>query len=166
MSHEEESCDSYQVCLRSIGAYLDELTPTHFTVIEQSDGFLVTAERGGKDGMVAITFTRPELQERHAVLQRQRGKSAGSSTAWSLAPVTRQNLLRALGFELDEEAASLILVDETEDGLLVTYSMLEPEVGYTWKKRLVLMRQAEAEQILTAAEERRPSGFARSWPFR
>jgi hypothetical protein len=63
-------------------------------------------------------------------------------------------VFRALGFELDALDAYSILVDELEDGFLVTYH-LNPHESYMLRKHMVILRRNEMFQVLSAADARR-----------
>jgi len=149
---------TYQRLLRALGAHLDQAGASRFCTIELPDEFLVVLHGGS---------TKPQPQEVHlsmAALAEQarqlaRGRKLFGSSynkGWKLASTGHQDLLRALGYELDRADARYILIDELEDGLMVTYSYLDPAQGYNWRKHLMVLQQEDIEQLGQAAHARRP----------
>lgn len=148
---------SYQATLRVLGAYLDREHPGRFTLVEVADGFVLTIRHGVDPEDTTEAHFRPEtLAEQAAELLRNRKRRRGTAkSTWPLAKTDHQDFMRALGHELDQEDADGILIDELEDGLLVTYSYLDPTQGYQYQKRMVTLHRDHIEQILGAAHERR-----------
>jgi hypothetical protein len=148
---------SYQRMLRAIGAYLDGEDPDRFRLVEVLDGFEVVLERGGQRAeLEEIHFSYDTLTEQAESLMRRR-KLLGSrhGGGWALASSGRQDFLRALGYELDDSRARFILIDEAEDGMLVTYSYLDPAQGFQWRKHMVVLKRDHIQSVLQSAYGRR-----------
>lgn len=149
---------TYQWLLRALGAYLDEEPSCRITLAEVPDGFLVRLQRAlhtldpqmehfKRETLVEqlnglVTRPRPQTRIRH-------------QGVWSRFPNGHQDFFRALGYELDQSSARGILVEELEDGLVVTYNYPDSENGNRWKKRMVVMDVDDIEAIINAAFERR-----------
>jgi hypothetical protein len=155
---------SYQRLLRALGGYLDQEPPGRFRVLEVLEGFTVLVERGGGRPLVQqVHFERTTLAQQAEQLVRGRKVfSKGPSENWHLCRSGHQDFLRALGYELDDSEARGLSVDELEDGLVVTYSYLDPTQGYSWRKHVVLLREPEMQEILKAAKSRKQRGFLSS----
>jgi hypothetical protein len=152
---------SYQRLLRAIGAYLDHEPIGRFRLIEMPDGFTVITERGtAKPQLQDLHFERATLAEQADQLVRGRNVFGGRHRyEWPLCRAGHEDFLRALGFELDDSEARAVSLDELEDGVVVTYSYLDPTQGYSWRKRFVLLRAIDIEEIMKAAHSRRRKGF-------
>lgn len=165
MSVEPGQENTYQWLLRALGAYLDEEPSCRISLAEVSDGFLVRLQRAlHKLDPQVEHFKRDTLQEQLVRLQRERKHStrARHQGVWSSFPNGHQDFFRALGYELDQAQARGILIDELEDGVVVTYSFPDTAAGSKWKKRMVVLGITEIEAILNAAFERRQKPGAAS----
>jgi hypothetical protein len=155
---------SYQWMLRALGAFLDEEPSCRLSLSEVPDGFLVRMQRAlHKLDPKVMHFKRETLVEQLAHLMQQRPSAASRARhqgIWAHFPNGHQDFLRALGFELDQASAHGILIDELEDGIVLTYNYPDPETG-AWRKRLVVLGLAEIEEILNAAFERRQRATSR-----
>lgn len=149
---------TYQWMLRALGAFLDEEPSCRISVAEVPDGFLVRMQRAlHKLEPKVLHFKRETLFEQLEILTQQhkpQTSRARHQGVWSHFPNGHQDFLRALGYELDEASAHGILVDELEDGIVLTYSYPDRETGQ-WRKRLVMLGVSEIEEILNSAFERR-----------
>jgi hypothetical protein len=149
---------SYQWMLRALGAFLDEEPSCRLSLAEVPDGFLVRMQRAlHKLEPKVMHFKRETLvQQLDHLMQRHRPvpPRAHHQGVWSHFPNGHQDFLRALGFELDQASAHGILIDELEDGIVLTYSYPDPEAG-TWRKRMVVLGLTEIEEILNSAFDRR-----------
>ncbi|MBV9282182.1 MAG: hypothetical protein JOZ41_19040 [Chloroflexi bacterium] len=149
---------TYQWMLRALGAFLDEEPSCRISLAEVPDGFLVRMQRAlHKLEPKVLHFNRStlveqleqQIQQRKALLTRTHHQGL-----WAHFPNGHQDFLRALGYELDQASARGILIDELEDGVVVTYSYPGPETEQ-WRKRMVVLGISEIEEILNAAFERR-----------
>ncbi len=151
---------NYHSMLRALGAWLDEEDPPRFTVLETTEGFDAILDQGATEQKPEhVRFSYEALTEREkrlrSVRKHMRGPGGARHHSWKLADAGRQDLLRALGFELDDAEATNIIVDELDDQLLLTYSYVDPTEGYLWRKRLIPLGRAEMERIVEVARERR-----------
>lgn len=158
LGDQDERMASYQWLLRALGAYLDAQPSCRITLAEVSDGFVVRMQRSlHKMDPQVIHFKRTELKEQLDQLSQQHPASghARHQGVWSHFPNGHQDFFRALGYELDTAGASGILIDELEDGIVVTYSHPEPADGGPWSKKHVVLGTDAIEEILNEAFERR-----------
>ncbi len=149
---------TYQWLLRAIGAYLDQEPSCRITLAEVADGFVVRQQRAlHKLEPRMVQFRRETLVEQiHQLLSRGRGDlRVRHQGVWSKFPNGHQDFFRALGFELDEASARGVLVEELEDGIVITYNYPDAENPARWKKRLIVLGVEEIESILNAAFARR-----------
>jgi hypothetical protein len=158
MRAETSRATSYQWMLRALGAFLDEEPSCRLTLAEVPDGFLVRVHRSlHKMEPKLFHFNRDTLTEQLEELERQRATSlrrVHHPGIWSTLPNGHQDFFRALGFELDAAGAHAILIEEVEDGLVLSYSCDDPDTG-EWRKRMLVLGLPEMEEILNAAFERR-----------
>lgn len=147
----------YQLLLRAIGAALDEEQPARSTIIETPEGFTVVWERWVPDpAQEEVYFTRTTLVEKADQLMRGRRSIARArATRTQVREPSYENMLRALGFEFDDCQAHGILVNEVAGGLLVSYSYVDSSQGYAWRKQMVRLENADIEQMLLEANDRR-----------
>ena len=149
---------TYQWLLRSLGAYLDQQPSCRISLAEVSEGFLVRLQRTlHKLEPQVELFARETLVVQLQTLM-QNGAHAPHARhqgIWARFPNGHQDFFRALGYELDHSSARGILVDELEEGLVLTYNYPDPDLPGNWKKRMVVMGVDEIEAILNAAFERR-----------
>jgi hypothetical protein len=147
--------NTYQWLLRALGAYLDERPSCRISLAEVPDGFLVRVQRTLHTLEPEIyRFNHQRLREQLTILFEQR-KGAGGvrhEGIWSSFPNGHADFFRALGYELDQESARNVLIDELEDGIVVTYFRPDNE---GWKKRMVFLGLEDIKNILNAAFERR-----------
>lgn len=146
----------FERVFRALGAWLDEHAPSRFSILEVPHGFEVIIGEGVPGSpREEHAFTRGELARREQELLSLRERKPAYSVPWKLAPVSRQDFLRALGHELDESAAAAVIVDELPDSILLTYSYRDPNGDSLWHKRSVRLGQSEIDEIMTAARDRR-----------
>lgn len=151
---------TYQWLLRALGAYLDEQPSCRITLTETNEGFLVRLQRAVTkiDPLVVVLKRENLVQQISSLLDRPKPVTrVRHQGIWQNFPNGHQDFFRALGFELDEAHAVGILIDELEDGLVVSYSYPDPTSG-AWRKRMVVLGMEEIEAILNAAFERRGKG--------
>lgn len=150
--------NTYQWLLRSLGAYLDTEPSCRITLSETSEGFVVRMQR-------ALHKLEPQVEvfKRETLVQQlqdlmhmpKRQTNVRHQGIWSNFPNGHQDFFRALGYELDDANARGIMIDELEDGIVVTYSYPSEGNGTAWKKRMVVLGLDEIETILNAAFDRR-----------
>jgi hypothetical protein len=147
----------YQRMLRAIGAHLDQEGRGRFRLIEVPDGFtLFVEETSSRPTGREVRLSIDDLAGRAESLEKGR-KFLGTAqpNSWELVSTTHQDFLRALGWELTETSAHALLIDELEDGLLVTYSYLDPARGFQWRKRMLHLHSGDMEGIIEAGRRRR-----------
>ena len=146
----------YQVALRVIGAYLDEVGASSFNVLEINDGFNIRFQLGGGAPQLADKlFLREHLEAAEA--DSRKGRSLTSHLHLHRDPdkSNYQDFLRALGHELDKIAAYDILVEQIEDEVLLTFVELDPAHGVAARKRMMLFGPKERKFILDHSYRRR-----------
>ena len=118
----------YQTALRVLGAIVDESGATAVRLIELVDGFSVQYQPREGDGRpIALQLRYDELRSPHTHYLRHRFLRHGRTTGLLS---TYEDVFRALGYELDEVQAQTVLIEELDDGLLLTYQYLNPVDGY------------------------------------
>lgn len=153
-----DQATSYQWMLRALGGYLDEEPSCRISLVEVPDGFLVRMQRALHKLEPKVEHFKRETvaQQLDQLLHNRKGPGSRQhhQGVWSHFPNGHQDFLRALGFELDQARARAILIDELEDGIVVTYT--HPDEGESvWASRMVVLGLGEIETILNEAFERR-----------
>lgn len=147
----------YQALLRVIGRELDHRHATAVRVIETPSGFEV--HYGVKDqrpemGVLTFTFEELKAKSRGNRMQPLLRHPIGGRRSKKGKP-TYQDFLRALGYELEDAGAYVILLDELEDGYLLTYQFYNPDSGYLLHKHRVALQADAAGEIVNVAGMRR-----------
>jgi hypothetical protein len=143
----------YQTSLRVIGDFLDGHSPCKARVIEVPHGFEVSSQPSHGEGEPARRlFSHEELrsQAEKPCLRTipGQGKSVSPRTEY-------QELFRAIGYELETWEVYLILLDELDDGFLLTYQYYSRDSGLILHKRHVVVRQEDGAILLRSAIARR-----------
>jgi hypothetical protein len=162
---QHDRINTYQWLLRSLGTFLDEQPTCRISLAEVPGGFLVRLQHAlHKLEPEVVKFDREMLKEQLDLLFKQHKPAPRSrhQGIWASFPNGHADFFRALGYELDQAEARNVLIDELEDGIVVTYSKEEPE---GWSKKMVFLGVDDIERILNAAFDRRtkkaaPSGDA------
>ena len=152
---QHDRINTYQWLLRALGTYLDEQPTCRISLAEVPGGFLVRLQHAlHKLEPEVVKFDRAMLKEQldllfqqHKPVQRSRHQGI-----WADFPNGHADFFRALGYELDQAGAKNVLIDELEDGIVVTYS--KDEDG-SWSKKMVFLGKQDIERILNAAFDRR-----------
>jgi hypothetical protein len=145
----------YQLLLRSLGAVLDADPPRRFSLIEVEDGFeIVLEQEGGRLQRDHVTRDKLKriLEDPNEAPKRP---SRRDHSTWSTGASTRQDSLRALGYELDDVEATNIMLDDLGDSVLLTYSFVDPAQGYIWQKRMLVLKPEQMAEIVETARGRR-----------
>jgi len=147
----------YQHSLRAIGIYLDKEQPRRFTLIEVTGGFTLVTQRGeSPDSLQEQHFTSSEIQGLgQRFLHGRKVLGNRFSSSWRLVPSGRQDFLRSLGYELDDSHAHSLLLDELDDGMLVTYSYIDPSQGFQWRKQMNCLQLDHMKNMVDLARNRR-----------
>lgn len=147
--------ETYEWLLRALGAFLDHQPTFRISVAEVQNGFLVRLQHVlGEIEPEVLRFDRDtlvaqldQLYERHKPIPHARHQGL-----WASFPSGHSDFFRALGRELDSAGARDILIDELEDGVVVTYATARD--GNRSKQAISLTRP-DIERILNAAFGRR-----------
>lgn len=148
---------SYQRVLRVVGAFLDQEAPGRFRLIEGADTMHLVIERGGAAPQVHVETFPIGLLHSNAE-QMVRGKKlfrAGHGANWALSSANHEDMLRAIGYELDDVSAKNLALEETPDALLFSYSFVDAAQGYGYKKNLKVLSKNDIQALLDAAYARR-----------
>jgi hypothetical protein len=143
--------------LRALGTFLDTRPSCRITLAEVPEGFLVRLQHGLDELEPDImTFSHNALEDQLDLLyQRHRPVlHARHRGVWASFPSGHSDFFRALGHELDQSGARDILIDELEDGLMVTYRRSN---GTQVTKRSLQLDRPDIERILNQSFDRRAS---------
>lgn len=141
---------SYQGLLRAIGAFFDASGASSVSVIEGTSGFVARYYPGeGGEQLQTRSFSLNELRD-GAVRQRRADTSSGSGRDRSY-----ENVLRTLGWELDDLAAAAITIDELPSNYYVSWLERSPEEGLVVVKRHATVGVDALTSMLRDAEGRR-----------
>jgi hypothetical protein len=149
---------AYQSALRALGAFLDERGAHCINLLEAEDGFAVRYQpHPGSPETILVRIDGKELLSLSNELDHRRRRKAFRFGAKEHAEDHRtyENVLRALGYELDQVQAYSILIDEIDDGMVVTYQYLNPQEGFNARKRMVILGGEAMNGVLVDAESRR-----------
>lgn len=148
---------TYQWLLRTLGAYLDEEPSCRISLAEVPDGFLVRQQRHLHKLEPRVDHLKRQtlVEQMQTLMAHGRTGHAHHQGVWTAFPNGHQDFFRALGYELDESRARGILIDELDDGLVLTYNYPDSSDSTVWHKRMVVLGVEEIEAILNAAFERR-----------
>ena len=142
-----------------MGTYLDTHGTEAFTLLEVPDGFTVVIE--ASDDRSVVHLGRQEIAGRMKEGKRSRASLEG---IWRELGTTRSEFLEALGIELEKRQAYNLLIDRLDDGLVVSYSFLDPLRGYSWNKSVSVLRVPELREILERGRQEIRGG-KRRWLF-
>jgi hypothetical protein len=146
----------YQSSLRAIGAYLDAHCRSQPRVLELPNGFDVSSYATGSQGNPEHKlFTHAELLAQgygpfHRKIRVFR-KGVRVESRY-------QDLFRALGHLLEKSRAYLILLDEVDDGFLLTYQHYSQDAGFMLRKGRVLLSGEDEVVLLRSAVAHRARG--------
>jgi hypothetical protein len=143
---------TYQIALRAVGAWLDASgAGSDIRILETTDGFMVqqaTPESTGVESSQTISFDRVwHLSGDKKYRKRSKEKDGGY-----------QNLLRAVGFELDQADAHDILLEQIGEELLLTYVYPRYQGGFSVIKQFTVIAPDARQDLIRAAQERRKPG--------
>lgn len=143
---------TYQTALRAVGAWLDaQGAASGVRILETTDGFVVQQGAGLNsqvESAQTITFDQVwQLSEDKKYRKRSREKEGGY-----------QNLLRAVGFELDQADAHAMLLEQIGEELLLTYVYPRYQGGFSVVKHFSVIAPDARRDLLQAAQTRRKPG--------
>lgn len=148
----------YQARLRVIGRDLDHRHAFGVRVLETPSGFSVQyCEDPQRPEMASLTFSHEELAARAKSRRFQTllRHPMRAGKRFKQGKPTYQDFFRALGYELEDAGAYTILLDELEEGYLLTYQFFNPESGFVLLKHRVALQADAAGAIVNAAGMRR-----------
>ena len=149
---------SYEREFRLIGRWMDQRHPDHIQLVETPDGF-ATVWQWGHDIRAAIgrRFAHDDFipLERQARTMRGQAGRPGARGNGSAHGKHYEDLLRALGHELDAASAETVLVEELDDGFLVTYQYRDAKNAPVWRKHMAVLQSAQERKLLKQAAARR-----------
>ncbi len=103
-----------------------------------------------------------DLVDRTLVLPRRRGRGpiittgpAGAHVTPGAPRVPYQEVLRALGWELDDGSAYNVLIEQVNTTYCVSYMALDRSEGFIWRKRGTQLGPSELESVRKDAQSRR-----------
>lgn len=154
-SAEKGEKPSYQELLRCVGQFFDAHEASRIHVLEVIDGFSVRYQTGDTPDSTrtahltetALARTGRDLETRRRRLSFHFGRRAEEADY--------EDILRALGYELDVVRAYSLLIDELDDGIVVTYQFLKPTEGFNVRKRMVILGQEAMRSVVADAHHRR-----------
>lgn len=148
----------YQAMLRVIGRDLDHRRASSVRVLETPSGFSAQYfDATENKDITNVTYTHEELEAkaRGGLMQPLLRHPIGSGKRFKHGRPTYQNFFRALGYELEDAGAYAILLDELDDGYLLTYQFYNPESGFMLHKHRVALHADAAGEIVNVASMRR-----------
>ncbi len=147
---------TYQNRLRTIGRQLDVYGYHTITIVEVNGGFLVRAQKQRARQIQALEFPDRDFPRLVASSIHEELAEEKPIYQTELTPTGYEDLLRALGYRLDEISAEAIAITELEDALVVAakgYNKESPTPGiqpFHW-----FMDQPKIELMLNEAFRRR-----------
>jgi hypothetical protein len=131
MVAEKQEQKSYQHALRVIGQYLDREPSYRLSISEESDGFAVRSHmtpRRADEKVSHFDWTRlNDLNLWNTGKRDMPPRPTIHAGLWDTFPDGHEVFLRKLGAILDEEQASNVTVNETQEGLDVSYTLATGE---------------------------------------
>lgn len=148
--------EPYQQLLRVVGAYLDEQKACAINVFELEGEFALRWQTTLHEATTyAATLDFAELSERAGEMEGRRRRALRSRLVHHEAVGRYENLLRSLGYELEQAGAFFMMADELEEGFLLTYTFLNPAQSFLAHKRMVVVGTARAAALTRVARARR-----------
>jgi hypothetical protein len=159
-NHAQTEGLTYQVALRALGAWLDaQGAAPGIRIVETTAGFVVQQSSQDSTGVeTSRTITFDEVWDL-AGDKKRRKRSKEKDGGY-------QNLLRAVGYELDEADAHTILVDQIDEDLLVTYLYPHYVGGFALLKQFTVIAPETRMEVVRAAQDRRSPGKLTQGLFR
>lgn len=111
---------SYQNRLRVIGRFIDESELHSITLIEVAQGFVLRASRAGEPWPIAIELGDRKISELMRRSIGARGEGEIERESRELLPTGYEDMLRALGHELDQRIAESVVITELPSLFAVT----------------------------------------------
>lgn len=155
---------TYDGTLRALGKFIDQQKGLHVLVQAISRGFEVSYHTNSQTTTPTCWILRHDqlaarAQGPHTAERRVRSKDTQTE-------VTYENLFRSIGRELQESAAQLLTLEETNDGFLLTYQHHGRASASMLQTRHVLLDRADARSLLDAGVRLRRQRPVRIGPMR
>jgi hypothetical protein len=150
---------TYQNELRAIGRYCDDKGFRHIGVYEVSEGFVLRGFCDPNDPFAITAFEFPEEDFQGLIMKNFTSRNGSSvSSHPAICPTGYEDFFRALGYELEEDQAKGVVVQELPDLMVVTYLHLgSSSDSYVWEPKSVLLNAAQVEEMLDKGFRRRDS---------
>jgi hypothetical protein len=148
----------YQSALRTIGAHIDEQEGAQICVLEIEHEFLVRYQ--SRVDRSRVLSARISLDDLSAWDQQRRRRGAGSAHVRRTQLAGEyQDILRALGYELEHACACQLNLEELDGTIVLSY--YAPDSGLVLRKYRMIVTSHETERILRRARARRhlPAGW-------
>ena len=153
---------SYQRLLRAVGAYLDKQPTCRISMVELPDGFVVRVHRSMHEVETHdIRFDQQTLTQQLEQMEDGRTREdllphvkVRHQGIWKKLPTGHQDVLRALGYELDQENARQVTIDELEDGMILTFRSPDTPDGAS-RKYIAVLDLNGLERVVNRAFKRR-----------
>jgi hypothetical protein len=152
VEEDEAEALSYQVALRAVGGWLDsQRGATGIRIVELTDGLLV--QYGSTDASESArsrTFSFDEIWDLNDE-QKRRKRSRNR-------PESYQNVLRALGHELDEADGRSMLLEQVDGDLMLTYLYPHYVGGFALVKQFSSLTPETQLELVRSSQQRRTPG--------
>ncbi len=139
---------TYQRALRILGTCFDQAAAEGIRIMEVNNALEIhyrsTSDRARSNDLTFSAARLAELEEEQ-VAARERGAPAGKY----------KDILRTVGWELDQVGARNILLDEHDEGILVTFQFIVPSDGFLPHKTAWHVMGEQRQAILGRAHSRR-----------
>ncbi len=162
--HPREDEFTYEATLPALGALLDELQGSRVRVTRLADGFELSYDR---DPSQAEPTSR--ILGHDELASRVRGPHARErrvSPPDAEPRLTYENLFRSLGRELQEASGQLLVLEELDDSVVLSYQHHGRASGSDPYSRQVVLNRADTWSLLAHGVERRNERLLHTVPTR
>lgn len=142
----------YQRVLRAVGSVLDDRGAERVCVVETSDGVAIRycTARDARPRWMRLTDDElaadgSEMRQKSGLLRRRKGT----------APGRYQDFFRGLGYELEGEYASGILLHEHDGAFTVSYEYPDPDRSPMPQRAMIVLGPTEQNEIVQQGWARR-----------
>jgi|SRR5579884_2825104 len=134
----------YEALLHALGVELDRAGAQDITVFETSDAFEVKYRSARDRDLVCTKYTKRDLLA-----------SSRSDEPQLLLRGRYADLLAAIGWEIDHYDAAMMLVEEVDGAISLSYHVRNHAAGPHWFKRWSYLNECAQQTMLRSAEVRR-----------
>lgn len=157
MAHAHDQLSSHEVTyestLRALGAFLDEQKGSRVRVEAVPGGFEVTFQHEPRQPNSTRQILRQDQLAARACGPHDSERRLSRTD--SETRLTYENLFRSLGRELQEASGQLVLLEEEDDCIALTYRHFGRASGSVPYTRQVKLSRADAWSLLAAGVQRR-----------